>query len=46
MNDVNDDVNDAQKSTFELHLSQNLHLPEISSVNMEVLTPVKDDVSF
>ena len=31
---------------FELHLSQNLHLPQKSSVNMEVLTPVKNDESL
>ena len=44
--DVNGDVNDGQKSSFELHLSQYLHLPQKSIVNMKVLTPVKNDVSF
>ena len=37
---VNCDVN------FELHLSQNLLLPQKSSVKMEVLTPVKNDESL
>ena len=45
-NDVNDDVNDGQKSSFKLNLSQYLHLPQKSIVNMKVLTPVKNDVSF
>ena len=42
-NDVNDDVNDGQKSSFELHLGQNLHLPQKSIVNIKVLIPVKND---
>ena len=45
-NDVNDDVNDGQKSSFKLNLSHYLHLPQKSIVNMKVLTPVKNDVSF
>ena len=30
----------------ELHLGRNLHLAQNSSVNMEVLTPVKNDESL
>ena len=35
-NDVNDDVNDEQKSSFQFFIS----------VEIQVLTPVKKDLSF